>query len=160
MEFGILLIIIGIGVLLYLGFSTKWKKDKKYEQKCLEKYENLKEQISEIYQRDAHVRWGTAIRKSTISKLISMRFYYDGDIETSYLSINLDNTGRKALYREEDGTFQQIRIEEDDDFGRTLAVVPGLSDEPSNSALTMFNEMERLMPSLASLPFISFGFNS
>ncbi len=156
----LLLIIIGIAVLLYMKYVKNKNDQKTSGQVCREKFESLKKPISEIYQRDAHVKWGTGVRKSTISQLISMRFYYDGDRKISYLSVNLDNTGRKALYQEKGGTFRQIMLEDDEDFGRTLAVVPGLVENPVNSSIEMFNEMERQMPSLASLPYISFGFNS
>ena len=98
------------------------------------------------------------MRQSTISNLISMRFYYDEVRDVSYISMNLDNSGQKALFEEKNGSFILRQEEDPDDFGRSLSVTVGLVDAPSPGAIQSFNEMERLMPSLSSLPYITFGF--
>lgn len=163
----VIIIIVGIAIMWYFS----WKKneeerirveiaERKKVEKCEQKYNSLKQEVDNVYHNNAHVKWGTMMKQSTISDLISMRFYYDEVKDVSYISMNLDNSGTKALFEEKNGSFVLKQEEDPEDFGRTMTVTVLLIDAPSPSAIQSFNEMERLMPSLSSLPNITFGFGN
>ncbi len=69
----------------------------------------------------------------------------------------------KAVYQEKNGVFKQIRGEnkegdETEEGLRLMVMVVGLSDAPNPSAINSFNDMERPMLELKSLPITSFRY--
>ena len=156
----LIIMIVAIVVLVYRSeektrkesADRKWQRD----QKCLQKYEALNNAIQQTYRENAEVRFGPVITVNTRKQLIAYRFYYDESSENSYLSINLDNHGCKRIFKEIDGEFYPITDAEPGD-GELLFIPVHLADDPlpTGIGITSYNDMERPMRQLSSLPSIT-----
>lgn len=127
---------------------------------CREKYADVEAEALAVLKQYYPIKFGAAVRRSTIEQLIFARFYFDERRDTAYLSVNTNGLGVKAIYQNKcnDASFSRIIIEEaDTPETSALAIGFGLIDDPTPYAIKTFNDMERPMNSLRSLPMLTFS---